>query len=121
MKPFSCKSSSLDNSHSRKICIFKWTDAQNIPLQRGHFAAAKHISSQMVGIIAAPLTEVRDGKAGGLTGIRFTPLPLSQVPNWEEFKPAKHFTLDGRDDDTWQDKAAALKHPDKNTVINTKP
>lgn len=56
--------------------------AQNIPLQCGHFAAVKYISSRMVGIVVDPLTEVRDGKAGGLTGIRFTPsLSLSQVPN----------------------------------------
>lgn len=60
----------------------------------GHFAAAKYISSQMVGITAAPLTEVRDEKAGGLTGIRFTPsLPLSQVPNREEFKPGKYIRM----------------------------
>lgn len=120
-EPFWCESSSLGNSHSRKICILKFTDAQNIPLQCGHSAAAKYISSQTVGISASPLTEVRDGKAGGLTGIRFTPsLPLSQVPKWEEFKPAKYFTLDSRDYDTWQDTDAALNHPDKNTVINTK-
>lgn len=75
----------------------------------------------MVGIYAAPLTEVRDGKARGRTGIRFTPsLPLSQAPNWEEFKPGKYFTLDGRDDDTWQDTDATLKHRDQNTVTNTK-
>jgi len=55
----------------------------------------------MVGIAAAPLTEARDGKAGGLNGIRFTPsLPLAQVPNRDEFKPAKYFTFDGRDNDT---------------------